>query len=701
MNQNGGQDRGLLRHIARRVKELRETIISRWYETQFAPARISQWHIAGVEGLTRAELEGAFVGPLLDLLIEYLESGNREVMSVYLDERLRYAPHQASPDARAKFFAELLPFDDAALLDALGQDAGLREAWVKESAAIHAPLLHGQPGPVVRMLALGDCVMGDLRVFLPDACRAHGVGLDMRCMYFSGLVGRELSTAEVKDYLAANPTDVIALSFLTYEGIPPYGLLLREADQLSEDELQRRIDAVVGSMRRFVEDLRASTDAPFLIHNVSGLPLTRWRKHLPVLPPLSRGVRRVVDGLNTAIGELVEGTPNCVLVDEAGLVRKEGHREASRGVVPRRISKRAYLHTSRLGGMLAPFYADVLRAYETMRKAKVLLLDFDNTLWDGVMAEGAVTQHHDRQALLRRLRESGMLLVALSKNDSGSIRWDEMTLKPDDFVVQKISWNTKVQSIQEVAQQLDLGVDSFVLLDDNPVERDLVSSQLPKVRTLDSTDAAAWWAVDLLQRFPNTKATEESRRRTEIYREQALRREALASDVDYPAMMASLGLKVRFGPAREKDLDRVTELVQRTNQFNTTTVRYPKAQLQQMMADPSRRVYVAQLDDKFGSIGLVALAILTVDGTEAVFDSFIMSCRAMGFRLEHAMVRLAMDTLPDVQRFTGLFVPTDRNSPSAGLWKDCGFEPGESEGSWKAGQRSVPAVPDWLAILDR
>jgi FkbH-like protein len=701
VNQNGGQARGTLRDIARRLKAARAMIVSRWYETQFAPARLEQWRIAGVEGLTRAELEGAFVGPLLDLLIEYLESGNHEVASVYLDERLRYAPHQAAPEARARFFAELLPLDDGALLDALDQDASRRAAYQQLSAGLHAPLLLGQPGPVVRMLALGDCVMGDLRVFLPDACRAHGLGLDMRCMYFSGLVGRELSTAEVKDYLAVNPTDVIALSFLTYEGIPPYGLLLREADQLSEDELQKRIDAVVGAMRRFVEDLRASTDAPFLIHNVSGLPLTRWRKHLPVLPPLSRGVQRVVNGLNTAIGELVEGTPNCVLVDEAALVRKEGHREASRGVVPRRISKRAYLHTSRLGGMLAPFYADVLRAYETMRKAKVLLLDFDNTLWDGVMGEGAVTHHHDRQALLRKLRESGMLLVALSKNDSSAIRWDEMTLKPEDFVVQKISWNTKVQSIQEVAQQLDLGVDSFVLLDDNPVERDLVSSQLPKVRTLDSTDASAWWAVDLLQRFPNTKATEESRRRTEIYREQALRREALASDVDYPAMMASLGLKVRFGPARQKDLDRVTELVQRTNQFNTTTVRYPKAQLHQLMADPARRVYVAQLDDKFGSIGLVAVAIMTVNGAEAVFDSFIMSCRAMGFRLEHAMVRLAMDTLPDVQRFTGLFVPTDRNSPSAGLWKDCGFAPSDPEGTWTARRDSVPAVPGWLAVLER
>jgi FkbH-like protein len=186
-----------------------------------------------------------------------------------------------------------------------------------------------------------------------------------------------------------------------------------------------------------------------------------------------------------------------------------------------------------------------------------------------------------------------------------------------------------------------------------------------------------------------------------MYREQALRKEALAAEVDLPAMMRSLELQARFGKATARDLDRLTELVQRTNQFNTTTIRYTRQQLQQLLQSATDHVFVSDLRDKFGNLGLVCVAILSTRDREATFDSFVMSCRAMGFGLEQLTVRLALDALPEVDRFTARFVPTDRNTPAAALWKESGFSE-TSPGLWTlsdTGQR--PALPAWFEIAER
>jgi FkbH-like protein len=365
-------------------------------------------------------------------------------------------------------------------------------------------------------------------------------------------------------------------------------------------------------------------------------------------------------------------------------------------VVP--IPRDALFHTARFGEHLAREYADVLASFQALRKAKVLAVDFDNTLWDGVMADGDVTQHHDRQAALKAVKDGGILLVAISKNDPRNIRWAEMAMTPDDFVLHKIGWDLKVESITAAAKQLDLGLDSFVFLDDSQTEREFVRSQLPAVRPLDSTDPFTWRSVERLLRFPNTKDTAEARSRTELYRQQAQRQEAVSGKFDYPTMMASLGLSLEFRPAASRDLDRLTELVQRTNQFNTTTRRYTRQQLQAFLASEQHCVYVATLSDKFGSLGLVLSVIVERQGDEVVFDSFVMSCRAMGFQLEHAAIRLVLDTEPGAMRWRGIFIPTDRNTPAAGLFSECGFV-AKGDHEWVLEDASrAPALPPWFAI---
>jgi FkbH-like protein len=356
-------------------------------------------------------------------------------------------------------------------------------------------------------------------------------------------------------------------------------------------------------------------------------------------------------------------------------------------------------HPSGIGPVFAAEYSDIALAYVTLARTKVLLVDFDDTLWSGVMGDGKVVQDVKAQRLLRELKQAGVLLVALSKNDPRNIRWEEMELAQEDFVLHKISWNPKPRSVAEVAHQLDLDPASFVMIDDNPVERALVTAALPKVQALDSGDPKTWRWLRMMLSFPNTKRTEEAERRTAMYREAAERREAMSASLDYGQMMRELDLVSEWRLARPSDLDRVHELLSRTNQFNTTTLRLSKYELAALIESHEASVWVSTLADKFGKLGLVGAVITHHAGSDIVFDSVVMSCRAMGFGLESLLVSGPLRAAQGASVAVGKFIPTERNSVCSSLFSSLGFEP-DGDGRWILRLNDgAPTVPDWLTVV--
>src|SRR5204863_706563 len=206
---------------------------------------------------------------------------------------------------------------------------------------------------------------------------------------------------------------------------------------------------------------------------------------------------------------------------------------------------------------------------------------------------------------------------------------EDLSLRPSDFVLQKPGRRLGVDVVRECATELNLGLDSFVVIDAHPVGRERVRSELPTVVTLDARDPLTWRSLALLRGFANTRGTAEARSRTALYRQMLARRTTLARPLDQTTLMHELAPEVSFGRARPADLDRITELIQRTNQFNTTAVRYRRQELGTLLASERHRIYVATLADRLGSLGLVTLAIVERDGRDAVIQAFVMSCRAL------------------------------------------------------------------------
>ena len=567
-----------------------------------------------------------------------------------------------------------------------------------EFDVLHSGLKRSPSKNRTKLLLVGDCIFVETRAFLQQQARDQNIDLDIDHVFFSATQGA-LSADDVLASIKRAQPDLIGMSLFSFEGIPPYVGLLRQAAHLTASELDARVQGLVDLLDNVIQTIRAETDAPILLHNACGLPLDRIRRRLPFLPPLSRSRQRVIDLIAAKTADLASTRENTLLVDEVGLAENSGGlRACGRRVFRTDDVPVAVFHTSRFGSILADQYFKVLAANRILRKAKVLLVDLDNTLWLGVMAEGPVQHYLERQMLLKRLKEAGVLLVALSKNDPDSIRWSEMALVPDDFVLHKISWQPKPDGVSQAVNELDLAPAAFVLLDDNPAERALVSEQIPDVAALDPTRRETWRALEMWLDFPSTKQTEEARRRTELYREAAERRRSTAGEHDYPSMMQSLGLRLGLRPAQQSDMDRLLELIQRTNQFNTTTKRRSTAEIQQLFSSASHQLYVASLRDRFGNLGVVAVGITErTSDDEVIFDSIIMSCRAMGFGLEQALLSKLIDREPG-KRYIGLFIPTERNGPAAGLFANCGFHKLGDDNRWVLENNDHrPEVPPWFS----
>lgn len=294
-------------------------------------------------------------------------------------------------------------------------------------------------------------------------------------------------------------------------------------------------------------------------------------------------------------------------------------------------------------------YAKVLRERFVARK-KVLVVDADNTLWRGVVGEdgvegvevgddypGAVFQAFQRQLLVAR--RSGLVLAMVSKNNLPDVQEvftrRSMPLKWEDFTTHRVNWQRKSENIASIAQELDLGVESFVMVDDNPFELEEVSRSLPGVTCVQFDWQKPSEALSLLFKTPGLatwEVTAEDSRKALQYAEESQRREIRASSGSLEDYIRSLDIRIEVGCNRSSTLARVSQLTNKTNQFNLTTRRYSEAEIRDAMAVGA--VYDFRVVDRLGDMGIVGVVIVRNGEIEA----FLMSCRALGREIEGNML---------------------------------------------------------------
>jgi FkbH-like protein len=297
-----------------------------------------------------------------------------------------------------------------------------------------------------------------------------------------------------------------------------------------------------------------------------------------------------------------------------------------------------------------------LRAISGLTK-KVLVCDLDNTLWGGVIGEdgldgievgpgGARSEAYaDFQRYLLELKAQGVLLAVCSKNNMDEAllpfaKHEHMILRHTDFVAFVANWNDKASNIRAIAHELSLGTDSFVFVDDNPLEREWVRSQMPEVAVVELGQHPYSFVRDLdrCNYFFSLVSSTEDRNRTISYRSEKAREQLRDSAASLDGFLQSLKLRARCVPISSGNLARVAQLVNKTNQFNFTAKRYTEAQIQQLAAIPGAWVRAFQLADGFGDYGLIGVMIcLPTSEGGWIVDSWLMSCRSLGRGMEKFM----------------------------------------------------------------
>ncbi|TPV93939.1 MAG: HAD-IIIC family phosphatase [Myxococcales bacterium FL481] len=297
----------------------------------------------------------------------------------------------------------------------------------------------------------------------------------------------------------------------------------------------------------------------------------------------------------------------------------------------------------------------VMRRISAIRRSpyKVIALDCDNTLWRGIVGEDGVDGiaiddgHVALQRFMVDQHDAGKLLCLASKNNAADVNevFDRrsMPLNREHLVAECVDWNPKPHNLRHLAEQLSLGLDSFVFFDDSAVECAQMQQAAPEVLTLQvpaSSDELGpfvehVWALDQLS------ITDTDRRRTAMYRENRAREQSRSGAASLAEFLASLELVVDIDPLAPDELPRASQLTQRTNQFNFTTIRRSEPEVAEFTTVPHRAALRVQVSDRFGEYGFVGLLLLQTEAQTAIIDTFLLSCRALGRGVEHRMLAAA------------------------------------------------------------
>jgi len=327
------------------------------------------------------------------------------------------------------------------------------------------------------------------------------------------------------------------------------------------------------------------------------------------------------------------------------------------------------------------------------KSRKVLVLDLDNTLWGGVIGDDGVDglrlgketpegeAYTAFQEYCLELKRRGILLAVCSKNDPLIARegfsHPDTVLQLTDFAAFKANWNPKHEAIAEIAHELNLGLDSFVFVDDNPAEREIVAAQLPVVAVPNmGSDPSRY--IELLDRqlyFEPVGISAEDLQRAGFYVANVERNLEQATFADYGAFLDSLAMKAVVAPFHDTYMDRITQLTNKSNQFNLTTRRYTIGELEAIRADPSAVTLYARLSDKFGDNGIVSLAIGKLNASDLEIDLWLMSCRVLKRDLEHLMLDelVARALTRGATALVGRYRPTAKNRMVSDHYAKLGF----------------------------
>ena len=480
--------------------------------------------------------------------------------------------------------------------------------------------------------------------------------------------------------------------------------------QADLSEKKAFFDSFLRDTKQLCERIRSQSGAKIILTNLEDLPDGLFGNYAnKTRASFSNHIRRI----NTGLMDQVESTPDVHILDVARLQSLMG--------VDRFLDPVMEIHADvpfslNAEAQVAMALVRLLQLVQG-RFAKCVIMDLDNTIWGGVAGDdglegivlggmGMGKAYADLQSWLLQLKKRGILLAVCSKNEEQIAkeiftRHEEMILQLSDIAVFLANWNNKADNICQIQQELQIGFDSMVFLDDNPVERAFVRSRLPEVWVpeLPEDPAKVLPYLRRLNLFETSSFSDQDLSRTRQYQTAAQRKTQEGRFENADAFLQSLEMKGEIQAFQPKHIARIAQLSQRSNQFNLRTIRYTESEVERRIILPQYLTYEIHLADRYGSYGLISLIVgKQTDGESLWIENWIMSCRVIKRGVEQFVLN---HLIRDVQTrgirvLQGEYIPTPKNQLVKHHYQDLGFSQRE-DGIWELEFSSALPLPHFIA----
>jgi len=331
---------------------------------------------------------------------------------------------------------------------------------------------------------------------------------------------------------------------------------------------------------------------------------------------------------------------------------------------------------------------------KTRTRKKCLILDLDNTLWGGILGEDGIDKlnisgtypgncFNDFQQLILNLKNKGIILCSCSKNNYKDVeecfeKRDDLVLKLDDFSINSISWDNKANQISNIAKKLNIGLDSIVFIDDNPTERELIKTQLSDVVVLDFPEHPylfiEFFKKEFDKYFGINELTSDDIEKSNQYNYKLKSdelKEIIHNEDDF---IKELKIKISYQKMNKYNEQRFEQLINKTNQFNLTTKRYDLSNLKDLEQN-NNLIYGIKIIDKFGDLGITGLSIIKIEDDTAIIDSFMLSCRILGRKIEYEFLKFIMNKVYEsgITKFKASYIKSNKNEQTRNFYDMFGF----------------------------
>lgn len=485
----------------------------------------------------------------------------------------------------------------------------------------------------------------------------------------------------------------------------------------TQEEMKAAAENYLATISEWVRLFRSRSSANLIIHNLE-------KPEMPnsgVLDAQQGAQGALIENINQRLRAIASEVPGVYILDYDGLVswagRTKWHDER----------KWLMMRMPIAADQIAALAQEWLRFLHPLcgRIGKVLVTDLDNTLWGGVIGEDGMdgiklnkeypgAAYRSVQRTLLDLSNRGILLAVASKNNEADAlqainEHPEMLLRSTTFAALQIHWNSKAESLRAIAEELNVGLDSLVFLDDNPVEREQVRTALPEVTVIELSSDCMTFAKSIraCPMFERLSSSEEDKKRGVYYAEQRERKELEKNVTSVEDYYYSLNQRVELAPVSNATLNRVADLIKKTNQFNLTTRRHSEPDVAKLAADPDWDVYLTRVSDRFGDNGIVGVCITHRSGEICEIDTLLLSCRVIGRTVETSILHFLSEEnrAKGVTRLEGWFLPTAKNKPAENFYSSHNFAEKSKTDSgtlWSLDLRetSIPCPP-WIELLSK